>query len=105
MSGAGRKRAEKMGLLAFRSRVLMQERGDGPGFSDLLGERALHVFDGGVGSSVQQQLHDVGKLARRRWEEKRGKKVGGVIGKRNKRNKHPRPLSPEVLPGSLQLIT
>lgn len=53
------------GDLAFRSGVLTQERGDGAGFSDLFGERALHVFDGRVGSSVQQELHDVGKLARR----------------------------------------
>lgn len=53
------------GDLAFRSSVLTQEGGNGAGFSDLLGERALHVFDGRVGSGVQQELHDVGKLARR----------------------------------------
>lgn len=61
------------GDLAFWSGVLAQERGDGAGFGDLLGERALHVFDGRVGSSIQQKLHDVGKLARRCYERKRQK--------------------------------
>lgn len=56
--------------LAFRCSVLTQERGDGTGFSDLLRERALHVFDGWVGTSVQQKLHDVGKLACRRYERR-----------------------------------
>lgn len=50
--------------LAFRSSVLTQERGDGAGLGDLLRERALHVFDGWIGSGVQQELHNVGKLAR-----------------------------------------
>lgn len=54
-----------MADLAFGGRVLAQERGDGVGFGDLLGERALHVFDGRVGAGVQQELHDVGKLAGR----------------------------------------
>lgn len=54
----------RQGGLAFRGRVLAQERGDGAGFGDFLGQRALHVFDGWIGSSVQQELHDVGKLAR-----------------------------------------
>lgn len=49
----------------------MQEGGDGTGFSDLLWEWALHVFDGRVGSSVQQELHDVGKLTRWRYEQKK----------------------------------
>ncbi len=62
-----------MGDLAFWSSVLTQERGDGTGFSDLFRERALHVFDGRVGSSVQQELHDVGKLARRCCDKKREK--------------------------------
>lgn len=53
-----------MGELAFRSSVLTQEGGDGAGFSDLLRERALHVFDGRIGSGVQQELDDVGKLTR-----------------------------------------
>lgn len=53
------------GALAFRGRVLTQEGGDGAGFCDFLGERALHVFDGWIGSGVQQELHNVGKLARR----------------------------------------
>lgn len=57
------------GSLAFWSGVLAQERGDGAGFSDLLGEGALHVFDGRVGSGVQQELHDVGKLASRCYGE------------------------------------
>lgn len=48
--------------LAFRGGVLTQERGDGAGFGDLLGEGALHVFDGRVSSGVQQELHDVGEL-------------------------------------------
>lgn len=52
-----------MGDLALRSSVLTQERGDGTGFSDFLRERALHVFDGWIGSSVQQELHNLGKLA------------------------------------------
>lgn len=54
----------RQGGSAFRGRVLMQEGGDGAGFGDFLGQRALHVFDGWIGSSVQQELHDVGKLAR-----------------------------------------
>lgn len=53
------------GGLAFRGRILAQEGGDGAGLGDFLGERALHVFDGWIGSGVQQELHDVGKLARR----------------------------------------
>lgn len=64
--GGGEKRGggwRKVGDLAFGSCVLAQEGGDGAGFGDLLGERALHVFDGWVGSRVQQELHDVGKLA------------------------------------------
>lgn len=66
------------GDLAFRSSVLTQERGDGAWFSDLLGERTLHVFDGRVGSSVQQELHDVGKLTRRCYERKKEGNNGGV---------------------------
>lgn len=62
MGGGGRRWSE-VGDLAFGSRVLAQEGGDGAGFGDLLRERALHVFDGWVGSGVQQELHDVGKLA------------------------------------------
>lgn len=53
-----------VGDLAFGSTILTKERGDGAGLSDLLGERAFHVFDGWICSSVQQELHDVGKLAR-----------------------------------------
>lgn len=51
------------GGLAFGGRVLPQEGGDGAGFGDFLGQTALHVFDGWIGSGVQQELHDVGKLA------------------------------------------
>lgn len=58
-------------VLAFRGRVLAQERGDGVGLGDLLGERALHVFDGRVGAGVEQELHDVGKLAGRCFGEKK----------------------------------
>lgn len=61
--GRGGRRWREVGDLAFGSRVLAQEGGDGAGFGDLLGERALHVFDGWVSSRVQQELHDVGKLA------------------------------------------
>lgn len=61
--GWGEEGWREVGDLAFGSRVLAQEGGDGAGFGDLLGERALHVFDGWVGSGVQQELHDVGKLA------------------------------------------
>lgn len=61
--------------LAFGGRVLAQERGDGVGFSDLLGEGALHVFDGRVGARVEQELHDVGELAGRCFGER---KRGGV---------------------------
>lgn len=51
--------------LALRGRVLAQEGGDGAGLGDLLGQRTFHVFDGRVSAGVQQELHDVGKLARR----------------------------------------
>lgn len=51
--------------LALRGRVLAQEGGDGAGLGDLLGQRTFHVFDGWVGAGVQQELHDVGELARR----------------------------------------
>lgn len=63
-SGTRRRRGRGRGL-ALGGRVLAQEGGDGAGLGDLLGQRALHVFDGWVGAGVQQQLHDVGKLARR----------------------------------------
>lgn len=61
--------------LAFWSRVLAEERGDGTGVSDLLWERALHVFDGRVSSSLQQELHDVGELTRRRFERRDKQRV------------------------------
>lgn len=63
-SGGGGRCGVGMGGLAFRGRILAQEGGDGAGLGDFLGERALHVFDGWIGSGVQQELHDVGKLAR-----------------------------------------
>lgn len=49
--------------LAFRRGVLAQKRGDGTGFSDLLGKRALHVFDKRVRSGTEEKLYDVCKLA------------------------------------------
>lgn len=57
------------GGLAFGGRVLTQEGGDGARFSDFLGQGALHVFDGWISSGVQQELHDVGELARRRYQK------------------------------------
>lgn len=69
------------GVLAFGGRVLTQEGGDGAGFSDFLGQGALHVFDGWIGSRVQQELHDVGELARRRCQKtRRGQSLRGGSG-------------------------
>lgn len=55
---------QKVANLAFWSSVLTQEGGNGAGFSDLFRKRALHVFDGRVSAGVQQELHDLYKLAR-----------------------------------------
>lgn len=73
-------RGDWAGGLAFWSSVLAQERGDGAGFSDFLGERALQVFDGRVSAGLQQELDDIGKLTcrccrgregeREDWEER-----------------------------------
>lgn len=62
---SGTRRRRRGRGLAFGGRVLAQEGGDGAGLGDLLGQRTFHVFDGWVGAGVQQELHDVGKLARR----------------------------------------
>lgn len=50
--------------------VLLQSRGDGFGVRHLLGQAALLVPQPGVGSRLQQQLHDVKKLAGGSWGEK-----------------------------------
>lgn len=82
VAGEGGRRGGRVAGLAFGGRELAQERGDGIGFGDLLGEGALHVLDGRVGARVEQQLHDVGELAgrccggkelkMRSWERKQG---------------------------------
>lgn len=50
--------------------VLLQGRSDGFGVRHLLGQAALLVPQPGVGSRLQQQLHDVQKLAGGSWGEK-----------------------------------
>lgn len=50
--------------------VLLQSRSDGFGVRHLLGQAAILVPQPGVGSRLQQQLHDVQKLAGGSWREK-----------------------------------
>lgn len=66
MSGAETRREVEVRVLgsAFRRSVLPQKRGYGAGLGDLLGERALHIFDKRVRSRIEEKLYDVCELTR-----------------------------------------